>query len=450
MTSRTKRIRFFLQLLFILAVAFSFCLQAIAQTPKDPDALAYQKLIQLYLECVRLEDANISKLTFELAPQQLIKSGSKLKLTLEDNFGRAWIFKPAMFNSGKEYRATVAYRVYKLFGLNSPEMHVIRLMLNGKEVTGSIQRYWDNVTPQYDFPEGKVGPGAVRFLLKAQVLDWLLRDYDTRFENFLILSPEGENIEELCRIDFELILEPENNGYNYDYMYYMPPKDWLKPEKIYYYWLAKEYESKKIDVDWRANYPFVEFVADIPDDFLNSQLLPIKTRDFKKADRFVEGGNAAGEADGFLEQVIKIKSNLKGDFSRFYDRLSAMSQSPSEYLSEGKVAEIEESCDNLSRRIKELKAEEEKSKNLIPRQSKIVARVSLEAYELLYHLRVFHPLSSKNFAFEFDQAWKKMSRLEETAKEEYEKEAIRYYKKQMLEFRSDKLRDLTPTVIDGS
>jgi hypothetical protein len=463
MALRTKRIRIFLSILFSLAGVFSFFLQTSAQTPEDQNAGQYQRLIQLYSECVKLEEANFSKLTFELCPRQLIKTGSKLKLTLVDNFGRVWIFKPTMFNSGKEYRSTVGYRIYKLFGLDCPETHVIRLMLNGKEATGSIQRYWDNVTPQYDFPQGKVGPGAIKFLLKVQVLDWLLRDYDARFENFLILSQEGKNINKLCRIDLELILEQENNGYDYDYMFYLPPKrgliwrlsrsqtqNWFKPERIYYYWLAKEYESKKIDVDWRANYSFVEFVADIPEDFLRSQLLPIKTRDFKAANGFPAGDDSNPGNRGFLDPVIEIKREMKEGFSKYYDRLAVMSQSRSGYSSEGRKKEIENSCDNLSRRIKELKAEEKRSKNLIPRQSKIVARVSLEAFEILYHYRQFNVCSRKNNSFEFDQAWGQMSRLEDEVKEGCEKEAIRYYKKQMLELREDKLRDLTPTVIDDS
>lgn len=446
MTSRTRKINVFPPLIFFIITTLYFPFQAFAKSPENTDSEQYQKLIDLYSECIKLEESNFSKLTFEVSSDQPVKAGTKLKLILLDNFGRPWMFKPRMFENNKEYRATVGYRIYKLFGLNSPETHVVRLKLNGKEVTGGIQRYIDNLPEQIDLAKGALSPNAVRFLMKAQVLDWLVRDYDTKFDNFLITSLDGGYIEELCRVDFELILEGGESDYNYDYMLYLPKKDWIKPEKTYYYWLMKKFESRDTEVDWKSNYSFVEFVADMPDNFLTSLVLPAKTGNFQ-----AQGGPLGfGEAGVYWDPIVLIKKNLRVDFSRFYDRLEEKSRNQSEYSSSNKENEIDAAYANLNRWKKELKIDEAKIKNLSKRQTDIEARVSVEGYRILYETYFVYPRGGEGAELKFDQAWEQLSGLEDKATSELEKEAIRYYKQQMLKMRNMKFDKLMPTEVDAS
>jgi hypothetical protein len=429
-----------MRLIFLLAAFISFSLQAVAKPPKSTEDGPYHKLIQLYSECMQLEDALFSRLSFELSSEQLIKTGSHLKLTLLDNFGKPWIFKPAYSGSFNESRETAGYRIYKLFGLDSPETHVITLTLNGKIEKGTIQRYVehqpglsgfmeygiDGLQPENEITNHKLklAPEAISYLLKAQTLDWLLKSYDARFDNFIILSREDGIVNSLCRIDLEALLDGGDGDYNYDYMIYESRKPWFKKEKISYFWISQEYKSGNIDIDWKANLPFVEFVADMPDDFLKLQALP----------------------------VIQIKKNLVSDFGKFYQSLTGEPGSGGWYFSGGRDAEISKVCDILSRRLEELKAEKNKSKDLIVQPTKIEARVCVEGYRIINQFLLYREYSSKSnrWKAEFDRTWRSLSKLEEESSSQREKEALRYYKQQMRIMRIVGFPGIVPTEIDLS
>ena len=442
MISKVKKISYFLRLTLLLVAFSSFSFQAVAKPPKNPEEGPYQKLIRLYSECIRLEEAIFSKLSFELSPDQFVKTGSNLKLTLLDNFGRPWIFKPTPPESSKEYRAIAGYRIYKLFGLNSPETHAITLTLNGKTEKGSIQRYVEHLPGHSGFTEYKLAPGVVDYLLKAQTLDWLLKNYDTNFENFIILSQEKGVVDGLCRVDLEALLSEERGAYNYGSMIYEPEKPWFKKEDILYHWLLQEYNSGKIDIDWKSNLPFVEFVADLPDDFFKLQVLPGKTSNFSSS------GKISAQNENFLDPIIKMKKNLRSDFGRFYDGLGGDSGG-GWYSSGSKEDEIRKACDNLSRRIEELKIEEGSCRDLVARPVKIEARVCVEGYKIVYQFRSDRAYKEKGWEAEFDRAWRRLSRLESEASGEREKEAIRYYKQQMRKIRLFRYAELVPTEIDA-
>jgi len=451
-----------MRLIFILIAFFSFSLQAAAKSPENPEEKPYQKLIQLYTECIQSEDAIFNKLSFELSSDQLINTGSHLKLTLSDNFGRTWIFKPCDAGSFDEYRASVGYRIYKLFGLDSPETHPITLTLNGKTEKGSIQRYVEALPGLSGFREYaqsgpaaqneitehklKLAPEAVSYLVKAQILDWLLKSYDGRFDNFIITSRTDDIANSLCRVDLEGLLREEDGVYNYDDMIYEPKQWWFKKKRIAYFWILQEFNSGKINFDWKANLPFVEFVAGIPDDFLKLQILPVKIGHFP----------ASGEKDiqngKFTDSIIQAKKNLRDDFGRFYEKLTGEPGNGGWYSLEGKDDEISKVCDVLSRRVEELKTEQKSCKDLVARPTKIEARVSPEGYRIVYKFRSYRQLypKDKSWKSEFDRAWRGLSKIEKESSSEPEKEAIRYYKQRMLLIRAFGFAEVVPTVIDLS
>jgi hypothetical protein len=443
MITKVKKTSNFQRLTFFLVVVLFFPLQAAGNSPKKSEEDPYQKLIRIYSEFIRLEDAIFSKLTFELSPDQLVKDGSEPKLTLVDNFGRPWIFMPSPPGSLREYRATVGYRIYKLCGLNSPETQVITITLNGKIEEGSIQRYVEQEPGLKKITEYKLAPEAIKYLLRAQVLDWLLKSYDSMFDNFIILSQAEGVVDDLCRIDLGLSLSPATGEYNHDAMIYELKQQWFKKEKISYFWILEEYNSGKMDIDWKANLPFVEFVADLPDDFFKLQVLPAKIRDFsppkEKNPRY----------DLFFDPLIKVKKNLREDFSRFYAGFEGVSDG-GWYSPGSKEDEIDRICNNLSQGIEDLKIEEKKSRDFVVRPTKIEARICREGYEIVHKFRSDRARREKGWEPEFDRAWKSLSKLEHESSVQLEKEALQYYKQKLRKICSDKYTELTLTEINES
>jgi hypothetical protein len=462
MISKVKKISCLMRLVLLLAVFLSFSLPVAAKYPEKPEEGQYQKLIKLYSECIQLEDTVFNKLNFKLSSGQLVKTGSHVKLTLSDNFGRPWIFKPSDPGSSDEYRATVGYRIYKLFGLDTPETHAITLTLNNKPVKGAIQKYVDALPGLSGFREYaqdgpavqneitdyklKLGPEAVSYLLKAQILDWLLKSYDGRFDNFIILSRTEEVVNSLCRVDLEGLLREGNGVYNYDAMIYEARELWFKRDKIAYFWILREYNAGRMNVDWKKNIPFVQFVAGMPDEFLKLQVAPVKTGNLSSS------GKSGAQNEKFTEPVIEVKKKLLDDFVGFYERLTGEPGSGGWYTSDSKDYEIRKLCDTFSRQIEALKREKDRSRDLVAQPVKVEARICPEAYRIVYKFRIYRELypSDKRWKAKFDRAWRSLSKLEKESSSELEKEAIRYYKQQMRIIRIFRSAEVVPTEIDLS
>jgi hypothetical protein len=227
-------------------------------------------------------------------------------------------------------------------------------------------------------------------------------------------------------------------------MIYESGKPWFKKERISYNWLIQEYKSGKIEVDWKANLPFVEFVAGLPEDFLKLQVLPARTRNFSSS------GAISAQEGKFLDPVIQSKKNLRSDFSGFYDSLTGESGDGGWYSPDSKEVEINKACDNLSRWIEELKIEEKRSRDLVALPTEIQAEVCVEGYNIVYQLRLGHIYSPKGWRAKFDRVWRRLSRLENESSGEREKEAIRYYKQEMRKMRAGRFDEIIATDIGSS
>ncbi|MCK4917438.1 MAG: hypothetical protein KAS51_04430 [Candidatus Omnitrophica bacterium] len=145
-----KRILFAFVLFFFIALPISQIITPSELNHKNND---YKELINIYKKWLSLDSEVFQMLSFNLSPEQLIKKGAQTKLTLEDNFGQKWIFKPGSIgekkypywdHSSKKEKAVIVYRLYKLLGLSSPRIHYITLNINGKKVSGNIQEFIPN------------------------------------------------------------------------------------------------------------------------------------------------------------------------------------------------------------------------------------------------------------------------------------------------------------------
>ena len=238
--------------------------QAIA---KESFQICYTDLIKTYKEFVTVENNVFEKLVFTPSDFQF-KKGTRLKLILEDQFGRKWIFKPG----NVEQRSMVVYRLFMLFGLESPETHIVSFIINGKQISGSMQMFITHKGTLDQVAPNSLSKEALSYLLKEHVLTWLIANYDAQPVNFLVISSaEKGKINKIVRVDYDssfLLLGQDNLEIDY-----ISP--WQNnPYKSYYTILWKSFIAKDIFLDLKNNYRFVLFVSYFPNDFFEELISP--------------------------------------------------------------------------------------------------------------------------------------------------------------------------------
>ncbi len=307
----------------IVISAFSLLIaQSIFSYETETNNNAYAQLIQVYKECLKLENETFKMLTFKFSSIQLAKRGYRPNLTMEDNLGKKWIFK-ALEERNPYYTKgvidTVVYRVYKLFGIETPEIHPISLNINGKDIYGSIQRYISNKGIMCGHDISNLSQDCFNYSIKAHVLYWLLANYDAHLGNFLVQSIDKKgNPKKIIRVD-------NDNAFWFlgqdklEYDYIIP---WhTKVSDFYYYRFWKAYISKNISLDLENNYSFIKFVSCFPDRFFEYLTLPAKIYNFGELtdSEFIK---LRKKYSDFLEPIILRKRNLTKDFEEFYRDLA--------------------------------------------------------------------------------------------------------------------------------
>ncbi len=388
----------------------------------------YGNLIQLYTKCLQTEEDIFKKLTFKLSQQQLLKKGSNLKITLEDNLGKKWIFKP----HGGE-KSAVVYRLYKLFGIETPEAHYINFTLNGKRIAGSIQKYIVSKGGLEHYPLQRLSIKSLNYLLKSHAIDWLIKNLDDHALNYLVLSlDKNGDVKDLIRIDNDSAFT-ENCNLDYTCMLcissqqdnrYMSEKN-----SSYFYRICEAYKSKNIDLPLEDNYIFIKFVANFPEGFLEHLILPVKTSGFEE----ILNPNFETEkkrfAD-FLAPIFSRKRNLLLDFRKFYSDLVCC-RNEILIFHENKHSErkiIAQISQNLVEYINELNKEKLKLKNSLHKPTEIEAIVSLEGFEVLKSIYFLYWFGKKEeLALQCNEALDKLIQLDLTAINRNEKIALKYY-----------------------
>ncbi len=387
----------------------------------------YEKLIQLYAEYLQIEKTIFKNLSFKLARDQLLKKGVNLKFTLEDNLNQKWIFKL----NGRN-KSEVIYHLYKLFGLETPEVHSISFILNGKQVKGSVQRYIVSKTGLEKHPFQKLSIESLNYLLKSHVIDWLTKNLDNHVLNYLALSlDETGNIKNLARIDNDSAFT-DKCDLDYDCMLclskqnspYKTAKNWS-----YFYRLCESYKSKDINLPLEENYAFIKFVADFPEDFFEALILPVKDSSFNELLN-TDFDNKKKEFENFLNPIISRKRNLLADFKKFYDGLAYHRKEKLEFYFKNSEEQknIERISQNLVEEINKLNEEKLKLNNSHLETTNIEAVVSTEGFSILKNIYLLFWNGEKN---DLSRACKKtidkLIQLDLTAINKNEKLAIKYY-----------------------
>jgi hypothetical protein len=397
----------------------------------------YSRLISTYKRWSRLEREIFERLTFRLSSSQLVRRGEHLKLTLEDNLGRKWIFKTSGYYERIE-AAIIVYHLYKLFGLESPEIHPITLNINGKKVSGSIQIFVPNRSTLNYYSPDQLSPNCLNYLIRTYVLNWLLANYDAHSSNFLVLSFEKEGrVGRIARIDNDAaFIFLGQDSLKWDYV--IP---WYEDHLVNYYSrLWKAYMSNHINLDLEGNYVFVKFVSNFPDSFFERLILPIRTHNFQESSdyRFRE---LREKHSDFLEPIILRKRNLIKDFEEFYrDLVTARNES----LTFPKNIDYQEIATQINKSLIE-SIEDLKRKELQLRRvaasfpiSKIEAIVSFEGFEFLDEVYwKYWEGEGKDLIAACNYALEELFLLESSsATNKYEKAALKCYIEEIKKIRS--------------
>ncbi|MFC1592826.1 hypothetical protein ACFL4C_02310 [Candidatus Omnitrophota bacterium] len=408
---------------------------------------AQGQLIQIYKEWLDLETRVFNSLSFRLSSLQLIREGFCAKLTLEDNLGRKWIFKPDYTEASKPHyghyyvsgeSACVIYRAYKLFGLQTPRIHFITLDINQKRVSGSIQEFMPNQGTLSKHPPYQISYRALSYLVKNHVIDWLLANYDCSPQNFLVLSfDETGQAEKIMRVDNEIAYwSLDNSELRYDWPY---PQH-QKPRTKYYYQLWKNYILKKISLGVENNFAFVQFVSDVPDDFFAKLILPVRTHSFKEISQS-EFDKIKEEYGGFLKPMLCRKRSLIKDFKAFYIDLAKKREASLRFSKQKNYQKIVAAVsDNLIQEIEKLKKEKLQLIQAPSHASNIEAIFSLEGFFWLKQVYgyLYRKEDMSNLASVCNEALEKLVSLKAVTENKHEKEALEVYIGEVKKIRSGK------------
>lgn len=411
---------------------------------------AYIELIQIYKEWLSLDSETFKMLSFKLSSEQLIRKGSSLKLTLEDNLGRKWIFKPDYMGT-KELKyeghyangeaAVIVYKIYKLFGLETPRIHFITLNINGKEISGSIQRFVLNKGTLSNHRPLNISSNGLNYVLDAHTLDWLLRNHHATDSHFLVLSlDETGKPEELMRVDNEINLTLPNKNISTSPCLSM---NWPCPaskrhSRIYYY-LWESYLFEEINLDFKKHFAFIEFVSRFPDDFFTGLMLSEKTHNIEDAGQS-KLEKMKKDHKNLLDPIHFRKLNLIKDFKKFYKNLAKKRGDCFEIPQDINCRKIINSVsNNLFYEIKKLKEEKLKLKKAPDYSFNIDAVFSLKGFHCLKKAyRVHGGHKAGNLTFVCDTALKNLLLLKPAAKNKYEKKALEIYIYEVKKIRSGK------------
>jgi len=311
-------------LIVFLSFFFGSCL--------TEDKKIYEPLIEKFEAYEKLEQENFQKLTFTLSEKQFQKSVT-LKIILNDQLGRSWMFKGnENIESSSSDGAVAAYRIYNLFGLNVPETHYLTISVNGKKVPGHIQLFIPNIgTFEKNEVFYSMSSLEQSHVAKNHLLSWLIANHHVHQGQFLVSSGNhASTSNRLFRVDNSIqwfLIGRDPFDINYQ-----PAHMWEIPLTGYYrFW--RSFLNGKFDFSLQEVYEWAYFISKFPRKKYGSFFqLAIEN----KLRHLANNGHDPNEPfflkmypdlfplvdeKTFLPSLLKRKENLLTDISPLYSKL---------------------------------------------------------------------------------------------------------------------------------
>lgn len=301
-------------LVLLITASFSLLLPAPApaEGKKAVSAAHYARLAGLYGRYFRLEEEFFETLAFAPAEKQPATTGNAFKVALVDDRGDRWIFKEGGYNR------VAAHKIYALFGVDNPEIHYTEIILNGKPLKGTLQRYVSPSHPLNRHRPSDISPQGLRYLMQAQIMDWLLRDYDAHFLNFLVLSSDKDGkADRLMRIDQDCACtDSERSDLDYPGLVAVGKAGNKNVQGNVYCRIREAYARKEAVADPAQACAFVAFIEEFPAPLFEAIVWEAKTS-VRRAPG--DGGFAALKKQHafFWDSLSERKRMLSEDFMNF-------------------------------------------------------------------------------------------------------------------------------------
>lgn len=302
--------------------------------------LLAQTLPEFHEEEKKLDAQIRQALVLVAEPNQPKLGGMNPKCLLVDQLGRRWMFKmhkETFLDTIEEVSLDVGH----LIGLKLPQVYVMKLPINGKPTQGTLHQWFDNAIDLEKTPASMLNEGQTNFLLKQQIYDYLIANFDVQPENFLWLRATGE----VFGIDKDYAFD----RYGEEMPLALKPGAEHAYVEDYYMETWQNYTQKRAQVDFGSLLEIVSYAAACDEMMLQKMVEPAFKLDYVK--KHLKG------MPGFMER----KRGLAKSFLALYQEArKARGESPlPEELPSPEIyeAKVKESYQNrLQQKKKELEA----------------------------------------------------------------------------------------------
>lgn len=230
-------------------------------------------------------------------PQQPQLGGMNKKFLARDQLGRRWMFKM--------HRETildaiegVALDVGHFLGIPLPQIYLMTLTVNGKPSQGTLHQWLEPAVDLQKIAAASLTAPQINALLRHQIYDTLIANYDVQPENFLLLKNTGE----IVGIDKDFAFDRYGEAIP---LLLKPTPQWLYAEN-YYMEVWKNYLQKKAEVDFGPLLEMLAYVRACDEAFLETLVKPAFELEYVR--------KHLGGLQGFMER----KRQLADDFLALY------------------------------------------------------------------------------------------------------------------------------------
>lgn len=297
--------------IFILS-GFILSFAGINIIPVYSQGATFTQLIESYKNSLEAEERHFNKLTFEIAPEEMQMRkverlmGLSHKFILKDTQGDYWIFKPA----SDEIKSVCMYKIFKLLGLDTPQMFWKSLNINGRSVNGSMQRFIPGAETLKNVHVTQLNKESLEYLLHTHILQWFFASYGSGAEHFLTFF-EKDTTRKIMRIDTTSCLSLLGKD-TLDLTFF--PPCWKSYKTGYYYEMWENFINDKIRLDITQSLIFIKFLEKIPDAIIIELITPALKYEFPRQ-------------DNMSSYLIKRKHRLFKDFISFYSKIMSKKNS---------------------------------------------------------------------------------------------------------------------------
>lgn len=291
----------------------------------------YDEIIAAFRELEEVEKEAFDRLVFTLSPRKIDPSLS-FKFVVVDQLGREWMFKSTGGGLASDGEIAV-HRIFKLFGLKTPEIHVKTLMVNGRPLTGTMQlMILPNLGALNDNHIRRMPLSGRVYIAKAHILSWLVANHHIHPKQHLVTTVDGRTPTGVMRIDNSI--EWFLIGYDSLSVRYQSPLLWNHPRVGYAsYWslfLNETFHLPLVNIlNWArliSEFPddvyasfFEEGVKNGMETFANNAVMPGTKFYQLHIPEIIPRVNA----ETLIPTLVKRKKNLMKDLELFLDQLRA-------------------------------------------------------------------------------------------------------------------------------